>query len=67
MTGHDTTVLGTAGGTLLAVSAIPSTASMINTTILALIGVVVSFFASLLLKYLWAKYIIKPTIKKKHG
>lgn len=60
LTSNDSTVIGTAGGTLLAVFSIP-TSTIVATVILAIIGATTSFIVSLLLKevYLYFKNKIK--------
>jgi len=60
LTSNDSTVIGTAGGTLLAVFSIP-TSTIVATVILAIIGATTSFVVSLLLKevYLYFKNKIK--------
>jgi uncharacterized membrane protein YgaE (UPF0421/DUF939 family) len=60
VTSNDSTVIGTAGGTLLALFAIPAS-SIITTVILAIIGATTSFVVSILLKevYLYFKNKIK--------
>ena len=60
-----TVAVGTASGTLLSVSMLPTTASMVSTGILALIGAVVGFFASLFLKWAWEKMFPKDITGKK--
>lgn len=46
----------TVGGTLLSITAIPSSATILTTIILAAIGAITSFFVSVILKKLWYKY-----------
>ena len=60
LTSNDSTVIGTAGGTLLAVFSIP-TSTIVATVILAIIGATTSFVISILLKevYLYFKNKIK--------
>jgi len=60
LTSNDSTVIGTAGGTLLAVFSIP-TSTIVATVILAIIGATTSFVVSILLKevYLYFKNKIK--------
>lgn len=59
MTNHSTIILGTLGGTILSITAIPNTTTIISTIILAIIGTSVSFFTTVGIKYLWNKYIKK--------
>ena len=60
LTSNDSTVIGTAGGTLLAVFSIP-TSTIVATVVLAIIGATTSFVVSILLKevYLYFKNKIK--------
>ena len=61
LTSNDSTVIGTAGGTLLALFAIPAS-SIVTTIVLAIIGATTSFVVSLLLKE--AYMYIKKKFKK---
>jgi F0F1-type ATP synthase membrane subunit a len=63
LTSNDSTVIGTAGGTFLALFAIP-TSTVIATIVLAIIGATTSFIVSILLKELY-NYIKKKF--KKNG
>ena len=53
--GHGGTVAGTAGGTLLTIFANIHSEDVVKTTMLAVIGAVVSFTISLLLKWISKK------------
>ena len=59
------TIAGTVGGTLVAVSAI-HTENIVNTMILAAIGAATSFLVTVGVKYIWYKYIF-PEKKEKNG
>ena len=52
--GDQSTAIGTAGGTLLSVLAIPNS-TILATVVLAAIGAVTSFFVSVFVKWLWKK------------
>ena len=53
MTNNYDTIIGTAGGTLLSVIAIPSGIAISSTIILALIGAVTGFLTTLLCKKIY--------------
>ncbi len=50
-----TTAIGTVTGTVLTVAATIDTQDYIKTVILAIVGASVSFFVSMVLKWLWKK------------
>lgn len=55
---HNDTIIGTIGGTLLAVVTVNSS-TFITTVVVAVIGSTTSFFVSLFLKWAWKKYVKK--------
>lgn len=56
MTVNQSTLMGTAGGTLLSVMANIGSSDIVKTIVLAMVGAIVSFTVSLLLKCLFKKY-----------
>mgnify|MGYP001562907835 FL=1 len=58
------TIAGTVGGTLLAVTTI-HTENIVNTIILATIGATTSFLVTIGVKYIWYKYIFQDKKNKK--
>ena len=58
------TIAGTVGGTLLAVTTI-HTENIVNTIILATIGATTSFLVTIGVKYIWYKYIFPDKKDKK--
>lgn len=60
------TIAGTVGGTLLAVTTI-HTENIVNTIILATIGATTSFLVTIGVKYIWYKFIFPEKKDKKNG
>ena len=52
---NNDTIIGTIGGTLLSIIAIP-TQTIVTTIIVAVIGATVSFFTSLILKEIYKRF-----------